>query len=363
MKQKVLIKGFFEKNLGDDLFVKVLVDRYPNVDFEMYSSLNYSNVYDNKNLKIYSDKSPIIILRKLINVFLKLVRSKKRIKLEDIRKYDEIIIIGGSIFMEYNSFNYDNYINNTFRYKKPIYILGANFGPYNTDKYIDMHRNIIFKNVNDICFRDKRSYELFKDLENVRYAPDIVFGLDTSNIDIVHEKQVVISVIKTYKDAKMICDQDIYNKKILELISYFREKNYKITLMSFSEKQGDEEVINKIYDSLENKDNIDKFFYRGNINEALNVIGKSQIVIGTRFHANILGFIMGNTVIPIAYSDKTINVLNDMGFKGKIFDIRYMDKFNVKDLTEKDINYKIDITNEIINSQKHFEKLDKIFKE
>ena len=72
---------------------------------------------------------------------------------------------------------------------------------------------------------------------------------------------------------------------------------------------------------------------------------------------------MGNTVIPIAYSDKTINVLNDMGFKGKIFDIRYMDKFNVKDLTEKDISYKIDVADEIINSQKHFEKLDKIFKE
>ena len=363
IKKRILIKGFFEKNLGDDLFVKVLIDRYPNINFEMYSSIDYKEVYKEDNLRIYSDRSFIILLRKCLNGILKLLRSNKRIKLEDIKKYDEIVIIGGSIFMEYNSFNYDNYINNTFRYKKPIYILGANFGPYITDKYVDIHKNIVFKNSNDICFRDKKSYEMFKDIENVRYAPDIVFSLDTSKVNIINDNKVIISVIKTDKDAKKICDQSLYNKKIIELIDYFREKKYKVILMSFSNKQGDEDVINQIYNSLKNKDNVNKYFYRGNISEALNVLGDSSIIVGSRFHANILGFIMKKTVIPIAYSDKTVNVLKDMSFNGKIFDIRNMKMFNIKDLTNEDINYKIDVTDEIINSQKHFKKLDKIFKE
>ena len=34
----------------------------------------------------------------------------------------------------------------------------------------------IFKICTDICFRDKYSYNLFKDIENVRYAPDYAFS-------------------------------------------------------------------------------------------------------------------------------------------------------------------------------------------
>ena len=30
----------------------------------------------------------------------------------------------------------------------------------------------------DVCFRDLYSYELFKDLSQVRYAPDIVFQMN-----------------------------------------------------------------------------------------------------------------------------------------------------------------------------------------
>ena len=37
----------------------------------------------------------------------------------------------------------------------------------------------IFKKAKDVCFREKHSKSLFKDLTNIRVAPDIVFGLNT----------------------------------------------------------------------------------------------------------------------------------------------------------------------------------------
>ncbi len=53
---------------------------------------------------------------------------------------------------------------------------------------------IIFHNmlsdVEDVCFRDKYSYNLFKELPNARQAADIVFSMDTSNIKIQTGKEL-----------------------------------------------------------------------------------------------------------------------------------------------------------------------------
>lgn len=361
MEIKNLIKGYFEKNLGDDLFVKILLDRYKNIQFDLYSKFNYNNVFNNANINLYNDMSKEIIYKKIINLKNRLLKNKKRISLEDVRKYDNIITIGGSIFMENEVIDYDVYKCNKFNSNSNCFIIGSNFGPYKTDKYVDFHKNEIFNKVQDVCFREKYSFNLFKDLPNVRVAPDIVFGLDISNIKITDNNNVIISVVNCSKDG-MNLNQELYNKKINELIEFFVNKKFEITMMSFSQKQGDEKIIEDIIKMSKYKDKIKKYFYKGNIEEALNVIGDSKIVIGTRFHANILGMVMGKTVIPIAYSNKTINVLKDMNFKGKYFDLNDFENFDVSKISEADLKYKQDINYERENAWRHFEKLDQYLK-
>ena len=263
--------------------------------------------------------------------------------------------------MEQKEFSPKFYYKNNFKNTKNIYILGVNFGPYETKEYLNIHKNLIFKNAVDVCFRDKYSYNLFKELDNVRYAPEIIFSLDISKIKIKNSKRVIISVINCKKDDMNFIEQDLYNQKICEFINFFEKKNYKITLISFSKEQGDEKVINEIIKKCKNK-NISKYFYRGNIDETLNVIGDSNIVVGTRFHANILGLIMNKTIIPIIYSDKTLNVLNDIKFKGKIFDIRKMEQFDINSITDEELNYKLDVSKQKKDAEKHFKELDKILK-
>lgn len=362
-RKKIFLKGFFNKNLGDDLFVKILVERYKNVQFEMYSELNYKKVYNLDNLKIYTNKSFIVILRRIINLFFKIFKVNKVVQIENLKKYDGIIMIGGSLFIEYDGIDYNKYIANQFNFKAPFFIIGANFGPYETEEYLEFHKNNIFNNALDICFRDKYSYNLFKNIKNVRYAPDIVFGLDTRNIEQKEENTVIISVIDCDKDTGKIANKDMYNEKISEFIDYFYKKEYNVILMSFSENQGDERVIQDILKINDNKNKAKTFYYRGNINEALQIIAKAKIIIGNRFHANILGLIFNKTIIPIAYSDKTINTLKDIKFEGKIFDIRKIDEFSANQLNEFDLNYKINVENEKLESKKHFEKIDKFLME
>mgnify|MGYP005753722831 CR=1 FL=1 len=362
MKKRIYIKGFLNKNLGDDLFVKILIERYPNVKFEMYSEVDYKKVYKSKNLKIYTNKSLVVIFRKLVNLFFKLIKSEKRIQIENIKKYDAIVMIGGSLFIEYPEINYDQYFNNNYNTKRPLYIIGANFGPYKTEKYLEFHRTRVFSKAKDICFRDRYSYNLFKKMSNVRYSPDIVFSLDTSKIKVTEKNIVIISVINCKKDTGDLANQEEYNKKINDFITYFVAKGYEIILMSFSQIQGDEEVINQIIASNKQVEKIKKYFYRGNIEEALNLIASAQIIVGTRFHANILGLVFNKTIIPIAYSNKMINTLNDINFLGKKFNLKEIDELSSNNITENDLHYKLDISEYAEKANAHFEKLDKFLK-
>lgn len=267
------------------------------------------------------------------------------------------ILIGGSMFIQ----NDNNFQKNLLEKYNFSYILGSNFGPYLTEEYLEYCKKI-FSRAQDVCFREKYSYDLFKDLPNVRCAPDIVFSLDTSKIKITNNKKVVMSVIDCNKKTKGEY-KEVYENKIIEMIKNFDKNGYKVVLMSYCKAEGDEaaikSILNKIKDN-ELKNKIDTYRYDGKIEEALNVMGDCQIVVGSRFHANILGLVLNKTIIPIAYSDKTINVLKDINFRGPILDVRDLEQFNFDFLTEEELNYKLDISMQRKNAELHFKELDKV---
>lgn len=92
----------------------------------------------------------------------------------------------------------------------------------------------------------------------------------------------------------------------------------------------------------------------------LQCISNSSIVICSRFHATILGILAGKPVIPIVYSDKTIHMLNDIGFKGLVIDIRNLNSsYYPQDFDlEKQRFFGCNALNR--ESQKQFWGLDKI---
>ena len=156
----------------------------------------------------------------------------------------------------------------------------------------------------------------------------------------------------------------IYEKTIIDMTKYFINQGYKICYMSFCKNEGDEQAIEEIISKCdkETKQHISKYYYKGNIKEALEELANSQIIVGGRFHANILGMLLKKAVIPMMYSDKTKNVLEDMNFKGKILDIRKLDSFNAEEISKENMTYKQDCEFQIKDAQKHFEKLDKVLK-
>lgn len=342
---KIFLNAYLVNNLGDDLFLKIVLDRYKNHEFYILSkNPMYAKQYP--NLHLISNKILISLIRRL------------NLKYVVANQCDLVLILGGSMFIETKKFN-----SNKFNYgKNDTYILGCNFGPYYSSNYFSSAKKL-FKKAKDVCFREAYSYQLFQDLPNVRWAPDLVFSFPKDKFEnVVEEKKVVFSVISCKNKIDVKYEKQ-YLEKLAEMIHFFKMNNFKITLMSFCDIEGDMIAINQLLNLLDNKDDIDVYRYDGNIDEALSILASSKIVVGSRFHANILGLLLGKTIIPIIYADKTKNVLNDLNFQSLMIDIRNIDEFKIHQLNDDVLNYHLDISDAIKESHKHFERLDGVLNE
>lgn len=358
--KKVMVYAYTRLNLGDDLFLKILFERYPKSIFVLFGPKKYKKVFSYKNLIVIPSDN--LILRG-INFALK--RINKRFSLSKfISKFcDASVQIGGSIFQQ--SENWETkikYRKNLLNKNQPFYVLGANFGPFNDKEFFLECKNLISR-YEDICFRDTYSYNLFKDLNNVRIADDIVFSLKYgSNLKDSYET-IVISVIKPSYRSYLYGYDDAYYRKISDLSIKFIKKGFNVILMSFCKYEGDEEaakeIVNKI--PVEYKSYVKQYNYEGNLDESLDIIAKSSLVIGTRFHAMILGWVFNKPVVPIVYSEKMKKVMEDVDFKGIYANLKEIDFLEIDKVVLKSFEKNlIDVGKQRENSENHFKELDEL---
>lgn len=357
--KKVFLKAYYKNNLGDDLFLHIVSNRYKNKFYAVCSpKYGYHNRFNNINfnnsfLRYYAYR-----------IFEKIKKKKGMLESKNLSKSDIILTIGGSIFIEEKNNSMEEMKRKYSIYKKniPYCILGANFGPFYNDFYKEYIDNEIFNKAEDVCFRDSYSYDLFKQNPKVRQAADIVFSLDTSHVNLTNSDRVVFSIIEC-RDRFSNEIAKMYEDKMIELINYFIKLGYNITLMSFCKAEGDEDAINRILKRINSKiDNIDKYFYNGNVAEALNVLGKSKIIVGSRFHAMVLGMLLEKSIIPIIYSDKTLNLLDDVGYNSIVFDIRKAELISPLKIDSKALDYRVDISKQKKDAVNQFKILDELLK-
>lgn len=359
--KKIFLYAYDRINFGDDLFIRTICSRYPKVKFYLWSKKYNEKVFsDVKNLKVLDQESKFLTTLQKVHPSL---YPRYKSKME--RKCDAVVYIGGSIFIEYDNWEQ---ILTWWDYEalnRKFYILGANFGPYKTEEYRNKLASIL-NNTQDVCFRDKYSYNLFSDVKKVRYAPDILFNYDYEKKEI--KKQIFISVIDCLSrnsGLDKLCDkEENYINLLLKYIESYVHKGYTVVLSSFCKIENDEKAINKILDRIDSnvKESVKILNYDGvNTEDIIKAIAESELVIASRFHGTVLGFALDKPVLPIVYSNKTINILKDLSFSGKYIDIR---KINSESYIELDNNYDFqriaDIQQIRKDSEKHFEKLDNL---
>lgn len=303
---------YLEKNLGDDLFVSSVLMRYPEHTFYIFTQLDYSE-FENEyhNLKV-------IKINKYIKYAIEKLGGTNFLKIWLINKYnmDAFVCIGGSIFIQYEGWEklYQDRIalwGYMKKQGKKVFIIGSNFGPYSSNQFLSQYDKA-FNYVEDVCFRDQFSYSLFKHRSNVRQEADVILSYPVDSFKITTEDSIGISVINLADRKNLHTYQDVYIKKMAEIINHFTLQGKKVYLLSFCEREGDESIIELIMKQVnERTELVDKVYYRGDIARFLKVFSTVKQIIACRFHSIILGYTYNKEVYSLIYSEKSANFIED----------------------------------------------------
>lgn len=322
-RKKILVDIYLAKNLGDDLFLDHLSHSFPHIDFvPFYPGKNYASFFEHyENIQQFSYT--------IVDKIAARLGMNKLTDFEGLSKtYDGLLFLGGGIFREESYwkelYEYRTKIIEAFKYQgKKIFFSGCNFGPFQTANFANAHY-VLFQKVNQLIFRDKKSYGLFSHLKNIVYAPDLIWSYDLPESN-RKEKVLGISVIDPQHKQRGDNTYDEYITAHQELCEKYLKEGYQIKLFSFCEAEGDWEIAKKIANS---SPEIEILNYTTDITNYLKEIGSCSRFVAARFHAVIIAFKYGIPVVPVVYGDKTENLLTDLGFESPFVDLASIRKVN-----------------------------------
>jgi len=370
----ILVEFYGMHNVGDDLFIKVLAERYPEYKFKVIIRRKFSIPFEKyKNVEVLESPELNLIEKitdKLVSKlgFKEWERKNKKIQMWkkfwdlSIKNSDAYLNVGGSIFIESKSFSVQQYL---YDYKiklfrdKPKFIIGSNFGPYSSDEFKDKFK-LIFDEFTDVSFRDEYSKSLFDENINVRFNPDVIFSMD---LPYVHKslKTIGISLIDVSQRDMLKKYAVSYDEFLIKLIKSALIKGRDITLFSFCEGEGDLKYANEIMGKLSDNErcNVNIVSYTGDLDSFIVEFQKMETMFATRFHAIVLSLIANVNTYPISYSKKTLDMLDGINYKGEIIDICNLSDVNINYLLEHE-NHAPELKNVIKESSNHFLKLNQI---
>lgn len=313
LKESIFVSAFCALNVGDDLFLKILFSRYPNQRFIIVAPPKYLHIFDN------NDNVTVLIMGIWFKIINKCVKFFFRCTLVSLlaRCSKAAVLIGGSIFKE------PVLPDCRPSGKTPFFVIGANYGPASSLQYKNKCINF-FKECTSVCFRDQKSYQTFSELDNVSVAADVVFSLTNLKIGSSGKTiknssgTVVFSLIDLSNPEHKEISQ--FEKKYLESMlstcKDFIRKGKRIIILSFCGEQDDDRAALSLLKRLsgEERENVSHILYSGNVEEVLDVIKSADYVVGTRFHSIVLGLLFSKQVIPICYSNKSRELLNDLNY-------------------------------------------------
>lgn len=336
MVKRVYVHAYLSGNLGDDLFVRILCRRYPKVQFYLIADKIYKDRFrDLLNCTVYSEEDRRV---RIMDRWLKRFHVEDGFKGFLIRHVSAVIHIGGSAFVQHfedwsEFYKLDAYL---VKNSRKMFVIGANFGPF-TDSFYWKKYSGLFRRYRGICFRDSYSWQLFKDIPHVSWAPDVVFCMK-ADLSVKKRKVVVAPIELQHRTGKYNVSgyENDYLIFHVRTIKYLIRQGYDITLLSFCQFQQDDSMIQKICDCLTEKEKNAVFCmaYRTDCQPVLKEFSESEAVIGTRFHSIILGFLYQCRVLPLIYDLKTEKMLQDLGQPLSLH-LGELNKVNIADIVKR----------------------------
>ena len=299
--KRMYVRAYCQSNLGDDLFVLHLAKRYPETEFYLYALGDNQKAFLNQ---------PNIRLPKTWDRLRRKGRQLLRLGGEpfDGQGLDGTVVIGGSILWEGAPLDFG---------EDPCFLIGPNCEQEYSPDFQKRLAEALGK-VRSCCFRDKASFDRFSQLPNVTWAPDVLFDY-TPGLPSQRGEGIGISLVShkgAFKEDRL---REIYYSAIADLCQRCLADGIPVRLLSFCAPEGDEEAVEAVLAKVSDPASIAVSRYRGDLKAFLAEMNGCGTILATRFHAMILGWVLGKNVVPVVYSTKQTQVLADCGFRGPMW--------------------------------------------
>lgn len=337
--KKILLLAYTNCNFGDDMFIYTICKAFPEQNFVLHAPLVYKTIFKNiSNLTVTETGIISKVFNKLLNTFPVLYRFNI-----NTWPYKAVVYVVGGLFDEDKT--WENNVNkygikrlkniiwkNSFDSRTPFFLLGCNVTRVLSQNYINQMQYLFYE-LKDICFRDRYSYNFFKNLQNTRYAPDIVFNYDCKITE--KEDYIVISVW-----GPLTCTKDFpqwqwaeglwkpYKEFMINIAKSFVQMGKRVILLALCENEGDLIASNIIRE--EGKLDANIVTYRGNLDEIIGLFEKSSFIVGARFHSIIMALNAKCAVYPIVYESKTQQLIKDIEYHGEYAHIENPQNYSVE---------------------------------
>ncbi|HCH28075.1 MAG TPA: hypothetical protein DEW35_01060 [Ruminococcaceae bacterium] len=362
-KAILMLYGFFGNNLGDDIFMDILLKRYPDTLFYVLFTAEYERFFEKyNNVRYYSYSRPLV---DKINRFGR--KHENDMLFEEIllKRSDGAVHIGGSVYQQIGNWENDLSVRKRRHiYAKHFFGITNNFGPFFSEDY-KLFWKEQFKKFDSVTFRDMYSYNSFKELSNVSYAPDLLFSLEKPEVE-QKKNSVAISVINPREEFRKIDKKlaDNYIAALSNLTALLVKDGYSVKLLGFCNLENDTATINEIANSLEDnlKKNVEVIPYNNDFSNTVEHIASSEYIVATRFHASVLGFAFSKKVLPVSYNVKIKNMLSDLGVDTYI-DFEKAGEYSAEDLKRLLLSLSpFNGSEQKEKARRHFGALDKFIK-
>lgn len=347
-----MLFAYLDNNIGDDLMLKLISERFP--DFRFY---------------FYTSNTTVI---NTLSQFENFISRDPKDRKEDLNSMDVILSIGGSIFNDLNTMRGKLarirkilFLKKAKSKGKKIITLGCNLGPY-TDQ-LGIFLTLFELKMNSlVTVRDKASFNLAssnRKLYNLHLADDIVYNLNFYPVQKLKTGLGISAFRSTH-----LGENNYQNYQALAKIAdeYIKRNNKIVKIFAFdSETENDLAAAHHIFALIENKHMVEIVSYIGNINNFLLEFSSCECHIAIRFHSAVLSNVFKIPFYPIAYSNKMKEFIEDKFPNFNLINISNLqvDKFNFLKVVE-DLSNLTELCSSTYfenNSKTHFDELERLW--
>lgn len=283
-------------------------------------------------------------------------------RLQELKDYDLVIMVGGSYFVDYYGTNNYDIMQLAKAKNIPVIVLGHSIGPFSIPRFNKITQSILAR-TNSIVLRESETRKLITEANfkkfNLISGGDCAWLVEPKKVELpphlqqkITQKTIAITARSLAPfDKRLGITQDEFEEKMANLVNWLNELGHPVvainTCTSLDGYHNDDRVVkNRIKQHIKNPEMF--YIIEDELNdlEIGNILGQCQITIGTRLHSAIISMRFGTPAFAVFYEHKSKGVLEQLKFDERSIWITDIDN----DETKQKISHALNNIEEVTNS-------------